>query len=188
MVTTKAGENVLARIGDAAVKAKTGRTWREWFAILDEAGATQMDHRQIVAYLGEHHRIAPWWQQMVTVGYEQERGLRQVHQTPTGYQVSASKTVSVPIGVLFDAWEDPRSRARWLPGESLSIRKSTPFKSMRVLWSEGATSLDINFYPRGESKSQVSLSHTKLADAAATSRMKAYWAQRLAALKECLEG
>jgi len=42
-------------------------------AILDKAGAKKMDHKQIVAYLSEQHQVGPWWQQMVTVGYEQAR-------------------------------------------------------------------------------------------------------------------
>jgi len=27
------------RLSDAAVQAKTGKTWQEWFAVLDAAGA-----------------------------------------------------------------------------------------------------------------------------------------------------
>ena len=42
------------RMSDRAVQAKTGNTWPEWFAILDAAGAKKMDHKGIVAYLGEH--------------------------------------------------------------------------------------------------------------------------------------
>ena len=40
---------------------------------------------------------------MVTVGYEQARGLRKKHQRPEGFQVSASRTVAVPIAVAFAA-------------------------------------------------------------------------------------
>ena len=64
------------RMSDAAVQASTGKIWKEWFAILDKAGARKMDHKQIVAYLVKHHKVGPWWQQMVTVIYEQARGLR----------------------------------------------------------------------------------------------------------------
>ena len=50
-----------ARMSDAAVAAKTGHTWPEWFATLDAAGATKMTHQQIVAHLGKNHGIGPWW-------------------------------------------------------------------------------------------------------------------------------
>ncbi len=34
-----------ARMSDAAVKAKTGKDWQQWFAILDRAGAMKMSHK-----------------------------------------------------------------------------------------------------------------------------------------------
>src|SRR5262245_17470773 len=113
-------------IGDAAIAEKTGKTWVEWFAILDKAGAVKMSHKQIVAYLAEHHQVSAWWVQMVTVGYEQERGLRQLHEKADGYEISVSKTINVPIGVLFKAWNDETERSRWFPRRKLTIRKATP--------------------------------------------------------------
>jgi len=31
------------RMSDDAVKAKTGKTWKQWFTILDKAGAKKFD-------------------------------------------------------------------------------------------------------------------------------------------------
>jgi len=70
---TKGKASKSAGVSNEAVRAKTGKTWPDWFAILDKAGARKMDHKQIVAYLNEHHQVGPGWQQMVTVGYEQAR-------------------------------------------------------------------------------------------------------------------
>ena len=75
-------------MSDEAVKAKTGKTWKEWFAILDKAGARKMTHKEIVQVLNSEHGVGPWWQQMVTVTYEHERGLRDRHEKPEGYQIS----------------------------------------------------------------------------------------------------
>src|SRR5512134_2277217 len=95
------------RMSDEAVRAKTGRIWPEWFAILDAAGAQQMTHQQIVAYLHNEHGVGPWWQQMVTVTYEQARGMRAKHQMPDGYQVSVSKTIAAPAAALYELCIDP---------------------------------------------------------------------------------
>jgi hypothetical protein len=95
---------------DEAVRRRTGRGWQEWFEILDRAGAKDMDHKSIVAYLKENHAISSWWQQQVTVTYEQERGLRKVHQMADGYQISRSKTINVPLSDLYAAWEDEDRR------------------------------------------------------------------------------
>jgi uncharacterized protein YndB with AHSA1/START domain len=175
------------RMSDEAVRAKTGKTWAEWFALLDAAGAAKMSHREIVAYLHNEHGVGPWWQQMVTVTYEQARGLRAKHETPSGYQISRSKTLAVPAGKAFAAWKDRRTRARWLKDADLVIRTSTPDKSLRITWGDGKTSLEVNLYPKGEDRCQVSVQHNKLADAEAAERMKAYWADALDALQKVLE-
>lgn len=184
MTTTQRAE----RMSEAAVQARTGKTWPEWFAILDLAGAQQLDHKGIVAYLHQHHPgLGGWWGQMVTVTYEQERGLREKHQTPTGYQVSVSKTLEVPVSALYQAWQDDAARGRWLPEATLIIRKATPDKSLRIGWSDGTTSVDVNLYHKGEGRTQVTVQHSKLRDADEAAEKKAYWADALDRLKHVLE-
>ena len=177
----------VAGIGDEAVKAKTGKTWAQWLKALDAGGAKKMSHREIAAHLHRQHKLSGWWSQMVTVGYEQARGRREQYQTPSGYQAHASKTVNAPLAALFEAWADERERAGWLGQHPLTIRKATPRKSMRITWEDGSTSVEVNFYARGKSKSQVALEHRKLSSAADVSRMKAFWSKALDALKSRLE-
>src|SRR5262245_24402010 len=102
-----------AGVSDDAVRAKTGKGWDEWFALLDRAGAAKMDHKQIVACL-DKYPIGGWWQQMVTVAYEQERGLRAKHQQADGFATGVSRTVGVPVDTLYGAWHNARKRRRWL--------------------------------------------------------------------------
>lgn len=173
----------VAGIADAAVQARTGKTWKEWFAHLDQAQARQLDHKGIVAILSKQHGVGGWWQQMVAVTYEQARGLREKHQKPEGYQISSSKTIDAPVAKLFAAWHDPKARARWLKESKLVIRRATENKSLRITWVDGKTSLDVNFYPKGDGKSQVTVQHSKLADAKQAEKMKAYWGEQLDRLK-----
>lgn len=184
---TLSTEKRIAGISSAAVKAKTGKTWDQWLDILDKAGAKKMTHQEIVALLGDKHGVGDWWQQMVTVGYEQARGLREKHQTSTGYQAGASKTVAVPMSQLFQAWSDARKRARWLSDPRFTVRKATPNKSMRITWVDGKTDLDVYFWSKGQNKSQVTLEHTRLSTQQEVERRKAYWAKALERLKELLE-
>jgi len=177
----------LARMSDDAVKAKTGKTWAEWLKILDAAGAKQLDHKGIVGILSEKHKVGSWWRQMLTVGYEQERGLREVHQSPQGWSVSASKTVAVPVRTLYNSWLDQKTRDRWLPGGKFEIRKATPDKSMRITWTDKKTNLDVGFFSKADNKSQVALEHSKLAGAKDVARMKSYWSKALDRLKTLLE-
>lgn len=175
-----------ARMSDEAVQAKTGKTWDEWFAILDAAGARSMGHKEIVALLSGQHGVGPWWQQMVTVTYEQARGMREKHQTPTGYTANASRTLGVPVSRLYAAWSDEGLRRDWLPAE-MTIRKATPDKSLRITWEDGSN-VDVGFFPKGDSRSQVAVEHAKLPDTAAVKRAKEYWKQALDRLQQALAG
>jgi len=174
-------------ISDAAVAAKTGKTWKEWFAILDEAGAKKMSHKQIVARLSERHAVGPWWQQMIAVTYEQQRGLRKLHEKPEGFQISASKTIGVPASMLYAAWTDARMRRRWLGSAPFKITTATSDKSLRIRWGENAERLDVSFYAKGDSKTQVTIQHGRLPDSRKAGQMKRFWKEQLEALQALLE-
>ena len=176
------------RMGDETVRARTGKSWAEWFAVLDRAGAPSLTHREIAAHLKGEHRLSNWWCQMVAVVYEQSKGLREKHQKPTGYEIGVSKTIAAPLSRLFRAWEDRRIRDKWLEDPGFVIRKATPGKSMRITWVDGRTNVDAGFYSKGDGKSQISVQHGHLESATEAARLKTYWAAQLGKLKEMLEG
>lgn len=169
---------------DEAVRAKTGRNWQQWFSILDKAGAKEMNHKEIAEYLYERRGVPGWWSQMVTVTYEQERGLRERHQRPDGYSVSASKTYDVPISVLYKQWSDEKLRLKWLK-DKLTVRKATANKSMRIAWPDD-TSVDVYFYSKGSTRSQVAVQHSKLQDSAQVERMRSKWKAALGRLTDII--
>jgi len=53
------------RMSDAVVQERTGKTWPEWFKILDKAGAKKMRHQDITGYLVKEHKVGPWWTQIM---------------------------------------------------------------------------------------------------------------------------
>jgi hypothetical protein len=177
----------LAGVGSEAVMRATGRAWDEWLAVLDRAGAKAMPHKEIALLLSRKFRVPDWWSQMVTVGYEQARGLRAVNQKASGFAASSSKTFGVDVDDLFAAWSEPRQRAKWLPAAPLVVRKATGGKSMRITWTPGSSNVDVNFFALGRGKSRVQVEHGKLASAAAAARQKAYWSEALGRLKGFLD-
>src|SRR5687768_13599164 len=116
---TKAVKTGSPRMSDEAVEAKTGKAWKDWFTILDRSGAKEMTHQEIANYLHTKHSVPPWWTQMVTVTYEQQRGLRDKHQRPDGYQISVSRTINAPVTKLFKAVNDDKRRRAWLDEKGL---------------------------------------------------------------------
>ena len=178
----------LAGMSDATIKAKTGCTWERWVQALDRVQAHTWPHREIARHVSARYKTPAWWAQMVTVGYERIRGLRQIGQRRGGlFEARKSKTVAVPVRRLYRAFSDPRTRARWLPGVNMKIRRATPAKSARVTWNDG-TSLEAYFAPKGEAKSQVVVQHGRLPTRQAAAQMKQYWAERLDVLGAVLTG
>jgi hypothetical protein len=173
-------------ISTAAVKKATGRTWAQWLALLDRAGARKLPHREIARLLDRKHRLKDWWGQMVTVGYEQARGLRMKHQKADGFEISVTQTLAAPVDRAFAAWRDPALREQWLPRTPLTVRKATPHKSIRILWPDD-TRVSVNFWPKGPLKCAVVPQHGKLTTPEAAEKMKAYWAAQLETLRVFLE-
>ncbi len=176
----------LAGFSNTAVKAKTGHTWKQWVQELDAVDATGMAHRDIVKHIHASYDVTGWWAQMVTVGYERVRGLREVGQRCDGqYNANKSKTFAVPISKLYRAFSTKPTRSRWLPGVDLKIRTATVEKSMRITWPDD-TSVHAYFTAKGSQKSQVAIQHVGLVAKADITKRKEFWTQRLAALGDVL--
>jgi len=186
-MATKTITKQALRVGDEAVKAKTGKNWNEWFTLLNKAGAKKMTHQEIVKLLSSKHDVGPWWQQMVTVAYEQASGLRQENQRSDGYQISVSRTLNASVGSVYKAFANETLRDEWLGEKDLVVRKATPNKTMRVTWKDKKTSLEVYFAKKTADKTQVVVQHTKIADANAAARMKTYWTKKLDRLRTILE-
>ena len=176
----------LAGYSDEVLKARTGCTWERWVGVLDYYRADKMAHRDIAALVNKKFKIEGWWSQAVTVGYERIKGLRARGQRRDGsYEANKSRTYNVPAGTLFDAWANARVRGRWLDGEIGKVRTSTAAKSMRLDGKDGSI-VAVGFWPKGPSKSAVSVQHTKLRDQETATKLKKYWGERLDALRDVL--
>lgn len=177
------------KTSDEKIRERTGRGWEEWFAMLDDWGAADRSHRDIARWLAEQMGIHPlaWNAQAITASYELTRGLREVGEKADGFAITASRTVDVPVERLYEAVVPPAARRDWLPDDRLTERTATRPKSARFDWGDGPTRVHVTFLARGESKSTVALEHRRLADAGEADRMKSYWRERLATLKNTLE-
>lgn len=173
-------------ISNEAVLAATGREWEAWFSLLDGANATALSHKAMAEYLHQEQGVSGWWAQSITGAYERVRGLRQRHEMPNGYKVSVSRVVNVRLRDLYQAWNDTNQRQRWLGDHPYKVTSATTDKSLRAVW-EDDTRISLLFYAKGENKSQVVMEHSKLTDAEDAETRKAFWAERLDALKQMLE-
>ena len=174
------------QIGSDAVKLKTGKTWEEWFTLLDASGCATMNHKEIVDVVKNQFHVKDWWQQMITVSYEQSRGKRLLNQRPEGFQISKSKTFGANIDKVYNAWIDKAMREKWLTDPDIIIRKATQNHSIRVTWVDGITSVDVSFQAKND-KAQIVVNHSKLPNPQKAEEMKKYWAGQLDQLADFLE-
>ena len=174
---------------DEAIRQRTGRGWEEWFDLLDEWGAAELPHREIARRVAAELGSEPlaWHAQAIAVSYERARGLRVVGERSDGFAVTAQRTVAVPVERLFDAFVDRSQRGRWLPEDELRERTATKPKSARFDWADGETRVNVTFLAKGDASGTVAVEHARPADAEEAERMKAYWRERLTALKAQLE-
>lgn len=176
------------RISDEALAAKTSRSWEAWFELLDTWGGTAHSHAEIARWLVEERAIDEWWAQTITVGYEQARGMRKPGQSADGtFAANASKTIGVAPNAVYDAFADASKRARWLPNAKIVPTTVSPPKSFRAECDDG-TRIAVWLTDKGNTRTGVSVQHEKLPDGNAAAAKKAYWRDRLDALKAMLEG
>jgi uncharacterized protein YndB with AHSA1/START domain len=175
---------------DEAIRQRTGRGWEEWFDLLDAWGAAERPHRDVARSVAEQLGIEPlgWAAQAITVSYERARGLRAIGERADGFAITASKTVAVPGERLYEAFVEPSLRERWLPGGLLRERTATRPTSARFDWGDGETRVNLTVAAKADGKSTATVEHARLPGAAEAEEAKAFWRERLSALKAELEG
>jgi hypothetical protein len=173
-------------VSDAAVQRATGKSWDEWFALLDAWQGTTHNHTEIARHVYETYGIDGWWAQSVTVGYERARGMRALHERSDGFSMNASKTFPVPVERLFAAFVEQDGRERWLEAVELRNRTNQPHKSARFDVLPGETRLAVTFVAKGPEKSAAQLQQERLTSAEEVARWKALWKEQLAHLASYL--
>lgn len=167
-------------------RVAAGRTYAEWFALLDGWGAPGRPFREISTWLRTEHELSAWWAQKLIVEYEQARGIRPAGARPDGtIAVGASKTINVAAERVYQALVDPERRELWLPDLDLTERTARQNTSARFDSGDG-TRVSFTIEAKGD-KTTVAVEHERLADAEAAQQHKAFWQERLATLKSVLE-
>jgi len=157
---------------DEAILRGSGRTWDQWFVLLDAWGATERSHTEIARHVQDDFGVNGWHAQSVTVGYERARGMRAINQANGSFSVNVSRTVGVPVQTLYDAFLDEFA-------SMLRVRTAHPHKSARFDVVGTKTRLLVGFTERGPEKSSVALSHVGLADAEAVEAARITWRANL---------
>jgi hypothetical protein len=174
-----------AGVSTDAVARRTGKTWDDWFEVLDSAGAAMLDQRGVIAILAQKHGIGPWWQQMIAVGYESLRAKSDKPPAVDGFHINSSCTLDAPLPRVFRLWNDAGERARWLADDRFVVRGATADKVIRARWGKGTSHVAVSFAEKS-GRTEVSVEHHQIESRGAAEQMKAYWAKKLGLLDQAL--
>lgn len=188
------------RVGDERLIEETGRGWEEWLAALDDAGAAELRHPEIVRLIADlEDGLSGWWEQTIAVGYEQERGLREVGETASqGFEIGVRRTVPLSPAAAWDAATGADALGKWLGGwipdlregarftavnESVGeVRTIKPGERIRLRWrparTEADTVVQLTVAPAATGAT-IGIHQEKLADNAQRELMRGYWKRAL---------
>ena len=190
------------------VKSATGKTWDEWFSILDKRGGIAKGRRDIGNFLYAECKLDIWWCATINVQYEAARGAVEKDGRPKGYMICVTKTIAAPVDKAYAAWAtaeglndwfSKKNKAEVADGGSYSnadgdmgvfkrVRKN---KDLRFTWENPAhispTLVDVVFQDKGKGKTGVMISHDRIQNREEADGLREGWGQALDRLKSLLE-
>jgi uncharacterized protein YndB with AHSA1/START domain len=194
---------------DETVIAKTGRSWDEWFVLLDEFDCKTQGHRTTARWLKEEHRLGSWWAQAVTVQYELNRGIREPGQRYGGkFAINLTRTISAPLEKTWSAWADAAELCKWFTSDAKqdfreggaysngdsdrgTFTRIIPNARIQFTWENEkhcpGSMVILEFFQRGPEKTTLAITHDSLPSKKGADDMKDGWSWALDCLKSYLE-
>lgn len=154
---------------DAEIKAKSGKTWDQWFKALDEFGGPAKGRRELGNLLQGEHKLDAWLSSTIVVEYEAARNIVEKDGRTKGYMICATKSMSSPAQKAFDAWASPASWNNWFSkgskfefkegaryatadGDAGEFKKIRPGKAIKFTWENpkhtAGTMVEVTFQPK----------------------------------------
>jgi uncharacterized protein YndB with AHSA1/START domain len=195
-------------VEDTAARTATGRTLQEWYALIDDAGGTDLGRKGVNDLLFGLHKVDAWWTSTLATEYERSRGLKEKDGRPRGYAICVTKNIKAPATQVFEAFTDNARLSRWF-GKSAQVQateggkwsdgdghtgaytKLAPGKTVRFTWLDEASRSESQVELKITEKSGVSglvLNHERIQDRGEADGLRAAWGEAVSTLKAMLEG
>lgn len=195
-------------ISDAAVKAKTGKTLKAWFAELDQAGGLETGRRELVNAIYEAANKDTWWSVTLVVEYERAKGQkrrtasrRAIRSAPPRRSRRRSRRVFAAFGDApqLDRWLGPKTVLDFKEGGSFSngdgdrgtFKKILANKDIKLTWESEklapGTAVEVLFADKVKGKTGITLNHTRIQSRRDADRVREAWSAALEQLKTLLE-
>lgn len=199
-------------VTDAACSKATGKTLKQWFALLDGKAEINRKRRDCISWLyAEIGKTTNdvWWPTTIWVEYERAHGIvNRKDGLAEGYNICATKTITASVADVYAAWTNPKTLQRWFgakarvtvkdggtfddgdgnTGEYLRVREN---KDLRFTWNnksaEAPTLVDVTFADKGKGKTGITLMHQRLQNRNDADGVRKAWGEVFETLKAQLE-
>lgn len=169
---------------DEAVKRATGKSWDQWFKILDSAESSKKPHKDIVLWIMDQGLlISGWWAQSVVVGYEEKIGRRVFGAKTAGnYTVTVGKSIDGSVDDVLKKWESlVKGKKKFnkvkVTGDS-RISSTKDWRYWKADFADGAK-LSVNIGPKNDTQSSLSVTLDKLKGEKEVEERRRYWKEFL---------
>lgn len=173
----------MGTISEEKILEATGKEWKEWTSLLDGAGARDLPHKEIAAWLHDVHNVDGWWAQGLTVRYEHEIGRRQPGQESDGtFTVSASRVLAGTPKETLEWWQQKIVETPELNGQTLvksDTSKTDKRRYFKARLSDN-TRIIVGIEEKAPNKSLLALAHEKLQTKESADEWKEFWKAFLA--------
>ena len=176
----------LVGVHDALFSQVTGKSWDEWKYFLDHAKASDQSPDEIRTIIRTYRRIQDELENLIIRAYLKLEADGDLLPAGEDLDFTSTLTVNVPLQLAESAFTEPSLRRQWL-SEIESILRHNPGKNLRFAWNNDQI-IVVTFIPKGPSKCQISLQHTRIGSAHALIELKAFWKNRLQHLAAFLQG
>jgi hypothetical protein len=173
-------------VSEEAIRKATGRGWDEWLRDLDTWDAVERSHTEIARHVAETYPISGWWAQSVTVGYERARGMRAIHQTSRGFEVSVSKTLALPPADVWPWVVNESQRDRWIDPGLLELASRRDGRWARLSVDGDDSSVRLSLDPKGADRSVLTVTHSRLHGSDDIPALRLAWRKRLETLERAM--
>ena len=192
-----------------SVLARTGKPLSHWFKVLDKFDVKKKGHKEAAKMLREKHGVSAWWSQMLTVQYEQERGLRKpLQRHDRRFAITVSRTVKASLERVWACWADADMLSQWFTtqhehdfvvgGHYRNVDRDSgvylrivPLKRIRFTWEQKqhqpGSEVEVSFARKGKDRVLIALDHGKLQTKKDALDLKHGWSWAMDCLKMFLE-
>jgi hypothetical protein len=167
----------LNRVSNDKLLAVTGKSWTEWFEIINNLITQHTIQKPTAKTLSQEYGLEDYWAKTIIDEFDFDNAFPRKENKNTDFEISATLTIQAPLHVVEQGFTDSSLRRMWLP-EVNEFKKYNTGKNVRFDWIDD-TLVSVNFYPKNASKCQVSLQHSKIKELDKRDHYRQEWKTRL---------